>query len=119
VEFIPSSTSPKPSAAFIPRERLPSVREQPARVFMTTFQLRHVRIENFRAAFTQVITNRSCEMIQEIPANNSIMVISFGPTLCMLDQIVTAADVPPPDTPLPPELHPRPPKEKNPEKENK
>lgn len=104
VEHIPSSQSLRQSATFVPEERIQTIREQAALVFMTTIQLKNIRVENIRSATTQILTNRQAEFSAESPGSNSITVIGFGPTLAMLHSVIENLDRPMPETVPEPEI---------------
>jgi hypothetical protein len=97
IEFIQNSPSLRQTAPFLPSDKLATVRDQPARIFLTSFHLKHVRVENLRGVLTQFMTNRQSEFTAEVPASNSIVAIGFGPTLHALHQMLAAVDVPPPE----------------------
>ncbi|MAG58332.1 MAG: hypothetical protein CMJ83_18755 [Planctomycetes bacterium] len=100
-EPIDSSRVLKTTAEFVEREKLAEYADQTGRVVMTTIQLKHLPVSSVRGAVTQLLTNRAAEFAQEVPANNSLVLVGFAPTLNALNRLLTVMDIPAPKGLLP------------------
>ncbi|MAG57498.1 MAG: hypothetical protein CMJ83_14495 [Planctomycetes bacterium] len=92
VESFESSRILKQRAPFVSRDKIQSLKEQPARVYMTSFALDQVDVQSVRSAVQQLVTNRAAEHIAEIRDSNTIVAVAFGPTLAAIDDLLKSVD---------------------------
>lgn len=97
VEPIESSRYLKSRATFIDGARVAECARFPARVFMTSIQLKEVEVGRARMAVQQILTNRQAEFVQEVQSSNCIVVTGFGPTVAAVAQLVKSLDQPVPE----------------------
>lgn len=94
VEQIDQCRSLKQSARWVSPEAVPELDRRPAEVFMTAFPLRHAQVKDLRMPLNNILSNRNAEFVSEVPSSNSLVVVSFGPTMAAIHSLITAVDVP-------------------------
>jgi general secretion pathway protein D len=100
VDSIDTALDLKQHAVFVPREELPAWRNDLGTIVMTFFPLRHVQLQNVRAAISQLLTSKSAEIALDVESANALIVFGFAPTVFAIKQVVEAMDVPQPEQEL-------------------
>jgi hypothetical protein len=93
IEPVNQSPTLKQRATFVPRDKLQSLSRSPARVYTTVFLLKHASAPAVRTALSLMLPLRNVEVVHDV-MGNAVVVTGFGPTLAMMDSIVTSLDVP-------------------------
>jgi general secretion pathway protein D len=94
VEAVESATDLRQRATFVEAERLEGTRHEVGLVVMTFFQLRHVGVQNLRAALSQFLTTATVELALDVPSADAVIVIGFAPTVFAIKQVIAVMDVP-------------------------
>jgi general secretion pathway protein D len=100
VESIDTAVDLKQRATFIGPGEIDAYRNEVGTVVMTFFPLRYVRLQNVRAALSQILTSKSVEVTLDVESANALIVIGFAPTVYALKQIIAVMDVPQPEADL-------------------